>query len=215
MTRIDVKQKEGYCLSPSLSTLEPVLKKWVEIVNLSALHDRPPYPNGERTDVGLLSASVWCSGGVAFEEIMAEKAHKHGRPDLWFRYRGSDYLAEAKFVDLGTRRLLRNKTVSRSIEEQLLQAEDTARSSVIRSAGTSLALTFAHCWLRIDRTARAAEYRLNCLTGALELCSNVLAWTFPDQCLRAEMHQPRWSSEVKPYVQYGTVIVGREVAGTP
>jgi len=85
-----------------LAHLRPVLKKWydINVEYCNALGDDAMYWYTERANVGALAAAVWRCGAPALEEFSARRGfgrhRRQGRADLWFRWRGTDYVIEAK-----------------------------------------------------------------------------------------------------------------------
>jgi hypothetical protein len=81
-----------YCAG--IRDLEPALKKWIKIQRVYHLANKEgPFVYRERPQIGLLSAAIWASGGIALEEWGRKKVRPgeteavesySGRCDLWF-----------------------------------------------------------------------------------------------------------------------------------
>ena len=101
--------------SSPLAPLAPIMLKWFRVIDdyQRATLDvgDVPYWYNERASLSTLAAAIWKSGGVALEEYKTtktrggpKKGKYEGRADLWFTWKGKDYVGEAKHVEFAMQR---------------------------------------------------------------------------------------------------------------
>ena len=169
---------------PLMQRLEPVLKKFNQLVETYCLRLRePPYWFTERASVSLFSAAAWAAGWVGVEEYSTRKVlasrvdanepvHRHGRCDLFIQAPdGISFAIEAKQVvarpsdlELATTLGLR---AARHDAMQLFSTEATARVAVLFLVPTlpadaleQHAVQFDD-WLKATTNALAGKRRAN------------------------------------------------------
>ena len=168
--------------------LSPILRKWISLNKAMAAAwkwEECPWWCNERASVSIFAAAVWKAGGIALEEFCDEKVYRRsrykGRCDLYFKFRGKEYTAEAKHIwsAAGPRS---NGAIS-PIEEALRSASDDVKH--VKETETKLSIVFA-----VPYFPKSCENELDLLLKKwrdqlLKISCYNMAWVFPKKARRA------------------------------
>lgn len=123
-----------------LSTLVPVIKQWKVLVEKYSDVNKAKdalYWYNERATLSTFAGAIWLSGGTVLEEFSSTKINsrkkesrkkKSGRTDLWFNWRGKEYIVEAKQISPSMDP--RKTTVVNELEKYLKEACKDAKNFV-------------------------------------------------------------------------------------
>ena len=174
-------------ITSHIHSFTPVLKKYLEInkVFLTKWNNKDcPWFYGERSNIGILAASVWKVGGIALEEYNFDKSMKDGRRkqkyigrnDLYFKIGGKHYIAEAKHFAM---------QYPRKNYEQLMKArfnaalEDARLVDISNCTCTRLGILFVVPRIRHSHKEHFYDYLEKIKKEASALRHDAIAWTFP------------------------------------
>lgn len=142
LKKIQSKSPFTESASTQLKSLEPVF------ATLQSMHERFICCSGdddtnrdciywyqERSHIGLLSAAVWCRGGIALEEYGDIDENGNRRRDLWMRISGISFNCEGKYYWFDFSNQGAKESV-RKISGKLMKARAQMRE---RDAGKHLA----------------------------------------------------------------------------
>ena len=138
----------------ALQLFEDLLWEWTgvikRVVRVWGQEDVPWWYN-ERASLSLFAGAIWKAGGIAFEEFSSEREHlpsedltevvlQRGRIDLYFSYRGEEFVAEAKQC---WPRIGRRAQSAQAEIEYALQQAVAAVQTAQEVYGQRLAIVFA------------------------------------------------------------------------
>ena len=173
-----------YTHSSSVSNLIPILKERIE-ENRSIARSWDwkvcPWWCNERASVSALAAAVWKAGGKALEEFCDEKIYRRskyqGRCDLYFEFRGHEFIAETKHIWLAAGRRSHPPT------SVLKKAQGEAWKDVhyVTETGTKLSIVFAVPYFPESDRAHVNRLLKEWQAQLFEISCHSLAWVFPAQ----------------------------------
>lgn len=208
----------GYSVAPPLARWEPVLEEWLLMIErASRMTDGSDSAFGKRelSNVALLAAAVWRSGGTATTEFAHDKGRgRRSRADLKVLHpehrarpippRAKRYvedLIEAKYDWFSLARRDLFAKLEAKHEEACRDATDS-QSPVYTS---TLALTFGGCYIP-GRSASRMPAAIDALVAQVQHSDHSLkAWCFPPE------HQQFKTSKAGNRTP-GVVLIGDAVA---
>jgi hypothetical protein len=173
-----------------LPKLGPIFEKWTELQSLyHSANKEGPFVYRERSQIGLLSAAIWASGGIALEEWQSEKVRTggkeavesySGRCDLWFTTHSKSpgkhggWFLEAKHRWINANRLIVD--LGDPKKTGLGQAVDAAKQHTERA--NRLGCSFVSVFVDRKRKEHSTEQyrRLPDELRTIKLGADVVAW---------------------------------------
>jgi len=199
--------------------MERPLWRWIRFVDgycreRWAIDEDNPYWNNERGSLGILAAAIWSTGGLAVEELPAEK--KKGRRtitdarlDLWCSLGRDDYAFEAK-----QRHIRLSLTASPTQVKKRLQGALTIAAGNVKEKpgyGKRASLVFAVPYVRGTRRAEPVEMRhlLQVFVDAIKQCdASFAAWCIQPKGRCTWSYWPR-KGRTDYYYWPGVAVIGR------
>lgn len=169
---------------------KPIFKEWIKCVSEIAEDWKPkdvPWWYNERASLSVFAGAIWRAGGLCFEEYSDPKRRigsrnrcfgsvYSGRVDLYFSWRGFDFIAEAKDTYSG---FSRSHDGARA---RLAHWLEISRQDVRKIPGNGqrkLAILFARPFFKKSCKSQIDE-KLNQWVEILQgLDTNAYAWVFP------------------------------------
>jgi len=138
----------------ALQPFADLLWEWTGVIERAVrvwYQDDVPWWYNERAALSLFAGAIWKAGGIALEEFSSEREHfpskdlpevvlQTGRIDLYFSYRGADFVAEAKQC---WPRVGRHAQAAQAEVENALQQAIAAVQTAPEVYGQRLAIVFA------------------------------------------------------------------------
>ncbi|WP_444999616.1 hypothetical protein [Halomonas mongoliensis] len=206
----------GYFVSDDLMHWKSLCEEWILLnERFSRVQNgrEKAYAYREVPNVSMLASAAWRCGNVALQEFLIGKDGTdtgRGRCDLWIKYPddGHEEYIEAKF---SWQSLNPNAPLSRSIATLNKAVEDTKKSGVCPSDGSSIALSFLCVYTSrhySDTSEKDINRLVNCLVDSRDdIGCQALAWTFPNE----DVEYWKNYSEDKVDLAVGVVMMARVV----
>lgn len=172
-----------------LPVLEPVLRKWISVVRLTAEDWRGtthkdsdiPFWYRERAQLSLFAGALWQSDALVFEEFSTTKHQAGrkatGRADIWFKIRRRQFIGEAKQVSVNA--ASKPQRIEVKISEAIGNVREHKKGKTRRLAMVFVTVEIlARHASEVDRLLQEWIEQANELRKRLGC--DALAWTFPE-----------------------------------
>jgi hypothetical protein len=169
-----------------LRFLTPVLKKWISLnksVAKAWQNNDVPWWYGERACLSILAGAIWKSGGIAFEEYSFEKRKKrrskhrvNGRNDLYFMWKGAEFIVEAKYSSFGASKI--QEEPNEGIQECLENAREDVRKCSAPGQ-RRLAVAFVRPYFPISQKNKISQNLEKWINNLKKVNYSCAAWVFP------------------------------------
>jgi hypothetical protein len=198
-----ILRTEGDCRCKQIRCFKAIYKQWIcAVTELAKQWKRAgdvPWWYNERASLSVFAGAIWRAGGHCFEEYSEEKrefrrrSHRlgkdyPGRVDLYFSWRGFDFIAEAK--DTYSCFTRGNKSADARLKHYLEMAREDIKQSK-PDGQRRLAILFARPCFRKRAEADIERLLQIWVENLADLDLTSYAWVFP-RCARHTYGKDGW-----------------------